>query len=69
MFRVGHDAKRLYYIGELDGKKKLVIVWLKDLSHIFLDLGEHADLITSLDDSSLFRNYLCYKVEKRIENK
>ena len=68
-FRVGHDAKRLYYIGELDGKKKLVVIWLKDLSHTWLDLGPHADQITTLEDSSLFRNYLCYRVEQRIETK
>ena len=44
-------------------------MWLKDLSHIFLDLGKHADQITTLEDSSLFRNYLCYRVEERVETK
>ena len=39
MFRVGHDAKRVYYLGEEKGKKKLVVIWLKDLSHYFFDLG------------------------------
>ena len=69
MFRVGHDAKRVYYLGEEKGKKKLVVVWLKDLSHYFFDLGQHADQITTLEDSSLFRNYLCYRVEERVEKK
>lgn len=59
----------MYYIGELNGKKKLVIIWLKDLSHSFVDLGPHADQIMTLEDSSLFRNYLCYRVEERIETK
>ena len=54
-FRVGHDAKRLYYIGILNGKKKLVVIWLKDLSHSWVDLGPHADQIMTLEDSSLFR--------------
>ena len=46
-FRLSHDAKRIYYIGEQNGKKKLVIVWLSSLSYQFLDLGEQADEIES----------------------
>jgi len=38
-FRIGHDAKRLYYIGDLEGKRKLVIIYLKDLSHEFVDIN------------------------------
>jgi len=53
-YRVGNDAKRLYYIGKLDGVNKLVIVWLKDLTHTFMDLGPNADKIDSLKGSSLF---------------
>ena len=66
-FRVGHDAKRLYYIGKLDGVKKLVIVFLKDLTHQFLDLGPDAKLIDNLKDSSLFQNYLCYQIREKVE--
>jgi hypothetical protein len=69
MFRVGHDAKRLYYIGALNGKNKLVIVWLHDLSHEFLDLGPDADKIESLEDSSLFKDFLCYAIKRRVEIK
>ena len=69
MFRVGHDAKRLYYIGVEDGVKKLVIVWLKDLSHRFISLGETGQKIETLEHSSLFRNYLCFQVAEREEKK
>ena len=63
-FRLSHDAKRIYYIGEEGGKKKLVVVWLSSLSYKFLDLGEHADKIESFQDSSLFDHYLCYVIKK-----
>ena len=69
MFRVGHDAKRLYYIGVEDGVKKLVIVWLKDLSHKFITLGETGQKIETLEHSSLFHNYLCFQVAEREEKK
>ena len=67
MFRVDHDAKRLYYIGEEDGVKKLVIVWLKDLSHRSITLGEYGTKIKTLEHSSLLRNYLCFQIEEREE--
>jgi len=59
-FRVGHDAKRLYYIGEEDGKKTLVLIWLKDLSHKFITLKQSCQHIQTLEHSSLFRDYLCF---------
>ena len=65
-FRVGHDCKRLYYIGMLEGKKKLVVVYLKDFSHIWYDLGDDADIET-LEDSSLFKNFLCYKKNRKVD--
>ena len=72
-FRVGHDAKRIFYIGELDGVKQLCIIYLKDLSHKYIKLGKHASQIDTLQDASLFKHYLCYrlteKVEKKIRNK
>ena len=66
---MGHDAKRIYYIGDDHGTKKLVIIWLKDLSHKFISLGDHADKIESFQDSSLFKHYLCYVVKRRVEEK
>ena len=32
-FRIAHDAKRLYYWGMHDKKKKLVVVWLQNLCY------------------------------------
>jgi len=66
---VGHDAKRLYYIGKLDGRAKLVIIYLKDLSHEFLDLGPDAEKIETFEGSSLFKNYICYAMKRKIEIK
>lgn len=68
VFRIAHDAKRLYYIGILDGKKVLAVVWLDDLSFNFLPLGEKNDIET-LEDSSLFFNYLCYRKTERVQTK
>ena len=65
-FRVGHDAKRLYYIGEDEGKKVIVIVYLKDLSFEFKTLPDFAQGIDSFEDSSLFRNYLCFVIKERV---
>ena len=47
-FRIGHDAKRIFYIGELDGEKQLCIIYLKDLSHKYIKLGKHASQIDTL---------------------
>lgn len=68
-FRVSHDAKRIYYIGLDSGIKKLVVVYLKDLSHKFIELGKHANEIETFEDSSLYRNYICYALKKRQEEK
>ena len=68
VFRIAHDAKRLYYIGMMDGKKVLAVVWLDDLSFNFLPFGAKNDIET-LEDSSLFFNYLCYKKTKRVPTK
>ena len=67
-FRVGHDAKRLYYLGELNGVKKLVLIYLKDLTHEFLDLGTDAAKIVSLEGSSLFKDYICYAIKEKQED-
>lgn len=67
-FRVGHDAKRLYYLGEMDGVKKLVLIYLKDLTHEFLDLGTDAAKIVSLEGSSLFKDYICYAIKEKQED-
>ena len=37
-FRIAHDAKRLYYLGMHKGKKKLIVVWLQNLSYQILGL-------------------------------
>ena len=59
-FRIAHDAKRLYYLGMHDKKKKLVVVWLQNLCYQFLDLAKDQEIQT-FKDSSLIRNYLCYR--------
>lgn len=66
-FRVGHDAKRLFYVGKQDGVNKLVIIYLKDLTHEFIDLGADADRITTFEGASLFKNYICYPIESKNE--
>ena len=66
---MGHDAKRIYYIGELDGEKTLCIIYLKDLSHKYIKLGKHANKIETLEDSSLFKHYLCYRLTEKVEKK
>lgn len=66
-FRVAHDAKRLYYCGEQNGVKRLVIVHMKDLSYEVVDLGAEASNIFTLEKSSLFRNFLCYMREEKKE--
>ena len=53
----------------LEGVKKLVTVYLKDLSHKFVDLGPDAEKIETLAESSLFRDYLCYAVKEKQETK
>ena len=68
-FRLSHDAKRVYYLGEEKGKRKLVIVWLSSLSYKFVDLGEQADKIESFQDSSLFDRYLCYVIKREKKEK
>ena len=65
-FRVSHDAKSIYYMGQQDDKKKLVIVWLKDLTHNIVDLGAEAAKIETLEDSSLFKHYLCYATKRKV---
>ena len=46
-FRVSHCAKRLFYLGIVQGVKKLVVVYIKDLSYIVYDLGANsADIVT-----------------------
>ena len=67
-FRIAHDAKRLYYLGMHQGVKKLVVVWLKDLSYQFFDLAGDQDIET-FEDSSLIRNFICYRKDKHIETK
>ena len=46
---------------------------MKDLSHKYIKLGKHANQINTLQDASLFKHYLCYrlteKIEKKIRNK
>jgi len=46
-----------------------VIVYLKDLSHSFFDLGPDADKIHDLESSSLFGKYLCYAINQKVEMK
>ena len=45
------------------------MVFLKDLSFTFTDLGPHADQIKTIDNSSLFKQYFCYALEERVEEK
>ena len=64
-FRVGHDAKRLFYVGNLEGKKVLVVIYLKDLSHEFIELPDQE--VQTFEDASLFQHYLCYYKERKID--
>ena len=46
-FRISNDAKRLFYLGIEQGVKKLVVVYIKDLSYNVYDLGAgSADIVT-----------------------
>lgn len=59
-FRVGHSAKSIYYAGSVSGEKKLVVVFLEDLSHTVFDLKDGAATLETLEDSSLVQHYLCF---------
>ena len=48
-FRISHDAKRLFYLGIVQGVKKLVVVYIKDLSYIVYDLGAKSGDIVTLE--------------------
>ena len=53
--------------GEKKFVNKLVIIYLKDLTHEFIDLGEDANQITTFEGASLFKNYICYPIEAKTE--